>query len=172
MSISRRQAMQSMALSVSALSGCASLSNQDPIFDAHCHIIDHRFPVIVNQGYIPPHFPLDQYLQETKPLGVTSGAIVSGSFQGFDQTYLKAALKALGPQWVGVTQIPNSITDQEILELTQMGVKALRFNVFRGRIDVKVSERSSLKMSRRPNGKEVALFHPIYSFYPDFKVTP
>ena len=113
MSISRRQAMQSMALSVSALSGCASLSNQDPIFDAHCHIIDHRFPVIANQGYIPPHFPLDQYLQETKPLGVTSGAIVSGSFQGFDQTYLKAALKALGPQWVGVTLYP--LTQSQVL---------------------------------------------------------
>ena len=135
MSFSRRQAMQSMALSVSALSGCASLSNQDPIFDAHCHIIDHRFPVVANQGYIPPHFPLDQYMKETEPLGVVSGAIVSGSFHGFDQTYLKAALKALGPQWVGVTQIPNHISDQEILELTQIGVKALRFNVFRGRID-------------------------------------
>ena len=135
MSISRRQAMQSMALSASALSGCASLATQDPIFDAHCHIIDHRFPVIANQGYIPPHFPLDQYLKETKPLGVVSGAIVSGSFHGFDQTYLQATLKALGPQWVGVTQIPNSISDQEILELTRIGVKALRFNLFRGRID-------------------------------------
>ncbi len=135
MRISRRLAMQSMALTASAVSGCASLTIKDSIFDAHCHIIDHRFPVIANQGYIPPHFPLDQYLQETKPLGVTSGAIVSGSFHGFDQTYLKAALKALGPQWVGVTQIPNSITDNEIIELTQMGVKALRFNVFRGRID-------------------------------------
>ena len=32
------------------------------LFDGHCHIIDHRFPVIANQGYTPPHFSLDDYL--------------------------------------------------------------------------------------------------------------
>ena len=135
MTFSRRKALQSMALSLSTLSGCASLPKQSPIFDAHCHIIDHRFPVIENQGYLPPHFPLDDYLTQTQPMGIVSGAIVSGSFHGFDQSYLKATLKSLGPQWVGVTQVPNNISDQEILELTRIGVRALRFNLFRGRID-------------------------------------
>ena len=94
MTFSRRKALQSMALSLSTLSGCASLPKQSPIFDAHCHIIDHRFPVIENQGYLPPHFPLDDYLTQTQPMGIVSGAIVSGSFHGFDQSYLKATLKS------------------------------------------------------------------------------
>lgn len=105
------------------------------IFDAHCHIIDDRFPIVANQGYVPPRFTLDEYRRETIPLGVTSGAIVSGSFHGFDQSYLKAALSSLGPEWVGVTQVPASIPDSEIVELTGIGVRALRFNLFRGRID-------------------------------------
>lgn len=105
------------------------------LFDSHCHIIDHRFPIIANQGYTPPHFPLDAYLAQTKPLGVTAGAVVSGSFQGFDQTWLAEVLPKLGPNWVGVTQIPNDYPDAGILALNAQGVRAVRFNMFRGQID-------------------------------------
>src|SRR5580700_5726448 len=77
------------------------------IFDSHCHVIDHRFPIVANQGYVPPDFPLDAYLAQARPLGVVAGAIVSGSFQANDQTYLTDVLPQLGAGWVGVTQIPN-----------------------------------------------------------------
>ncbi len=105
------------------------------MFDSHCHIIDHAFPVIANQGYTPPHFPLEQYLAQAQPLGVRAGAVVSGSFQGFDQSYLRALLPRLGRGWVGVTQVPNTVPDAEIAGLAAIGVRALRFNMFRGRID-------------------------------------
>lgn len=105
------------------------------VFDSHCHIIDPRFPLVVNQGYTPPAFPLDAYLARAKPLGVVAGAVVSGSFQGDDQTWLMDALPRLGAGWVGVTQIPNDCPDAEILRLNAIGVRAVRFNVFRGRID-------------------------------------
>lgn len=105
------------------------------IFDSHCHIIDHRFPIIANQGYVPPDFPLDAYLAQARPLGVMAGAIVSGSFQGTDQTYLMDVLPKLGAGWVGVTQIPNDYPDAEIVKLDALGVRAVRFNLFRGRID-------------------------------------
>ena len=36
------------------------------------------------------------------------GAVVSGSFQGFDQSYLLDALDQLGPSFVGVTQLPRA----------------------------------------------------------------
>jgi predicted TIM-barrel fold metal-dependent hydrolase len=105
------------------------------LFDSHCHIIDHRFPIVANQGYIPPNFPLDDYLAETRPLGVVAGAVVSGSFQANDQTYLMDILPKLGVGWVGVTQIPNDYPDREITKLDALGVRAVRFNLFRGRID-------------------------------------
>jgi predicted TIM-barrel fold metal-dependent hydrolase len=66
---------------------------------------------------------------------VQGGAVVCGSFQGFDQTYLRAALGALGPGWVGVTQVPAGISDRDIQDLAAGGVRALRFNMLRGRID-------------------------------------
>ena len=118
-----------------ALSATAGRAQQRRLFDSHCHIIDHRFPIVPNQGYTPPHFPLEDYLAQAKPLGVVAGAVVSGSFQANDQTYLMDILPKLGPTWVGVTQIPNDYPDAEIVKLGELGVRAVRFNVFRGRID-------------------------------------
>src|ERR1700704_2389270 len=118
-----------------ALRATAGFAQQRRLFDSHFHIIDHRFPIVVNQGYTPPHFPLEDYLARTKPLGVVAGAVVSGSFQAADQTYLMDVLPKLGPAWVGVAQIPNGTPAAENTRLRDIGVRAVRFNVFRGRID-------------------------------------
>ena len=79
-----------------ALSATAGRAQQRRLFDSHCHIIDHRFPIVPNQGYTPPNFPLEDYLAQAKPLGVVAGAVVSGSFQANDQTYLMDILPKLG----------------------------------------------------------------------------
>jgi predicted TIM-barrel fold metal-dependent hydrolase len=103
-----------------------------PIFDAHCHIIDPRFPLKANDGYLPEPFTVTDYLTQTAPLGIVGGAVVSGSFQGFDQGYLLNALRLLGPDFVGVTQLPASVTDAELETLNGFGVRGLRFNLRRG----------------------------------------
>jgi predicted TIM-barrel fold metal-dependent hydrolase len=105
------------------------------LFDSHCHVIDPRFPMVANQGYLPPPFPAEAYLAAARPLGVSAGAVVSGSFQGNDQTYLEDALARLGPGFVGVTQVASDIPDAELVRLAGIGVRAVRFNMFRGRLD-------------------------------------
>jgi predicted TIM-barrel fold metal-dependent hydrolase len=102
------------------------------IFDAHLHIIDPSFPLVPNEGYLPPSFTVDAYLGEVRSLGIAAGAIVSGSFQAFDQSYLLNALDRLGPFFVGVTQLPISVSDSELHQLNARGVRAIRFNVRRG----------------------------------------
>ncbi|MBA1244504.1 amidohydrolase family protein [Pseudomonas japonica] len=102
------------------------------IFDAHCHIIDPRFPLIPNQGYLPPAFDAAAYQAQAVALGIAGGAVVSGSFQGFDQSYLLDALGRLGEGFVGVTQVPADITDDALAELDAHRVRALRFNLRRG----------------------------------------
>ena len=102
------------------------------VFDAHLHIIDPRFPLQENNSYLPPPFTVEDYRARVTRLGVAGGAVVSGSFQGFDQGYLTAALAALGPTYVGVTQIPADTTDAQIRHLDAIGVRAVRFNVRRG----------------------------------------
>jgi predicted TIM-barrel fold metal-dependent hydrolase len=102
------------------------------IFDAHLHIIDPAFPLRPNQGYLPAPFTVDDYLAVAKPLGITGGAVVSGSFQGEDQTYLEATLARLGPGFVGVTQLPPDVPDAEVRRLDALGVRAVRLNLHRG----------------------------------------
>jgi predicted TIM-barrel fold metal-dependent hydrolase len=101
-------------------------------FDCHFHIIDKKFPVIPNQGFMPDSFTAENYLERVKAVELCGGAVVSGSFQAFDQSYLFHALKVLGPTFVGVTQVPQSVSDQELKELDNAGVRAVRFNVKRG----------------------------------------
>jgi predicted TIM-barrel fold metal-dependent hydrolase len=102
------------------------------VFDSHLHIIDPRFPLVPNKGYLPDPFTVEHYLERTKTLDVVGGAVVSGSFQALDQGYLIDALRRLGPSFVGVTQLPATVTDEEVLRLHAVGVRAVRFNLYRG----------------------------------------
>ena len=102
------------------------------VFDSHFHIIDRRFPLVPNQGYLPDDFSCADYLERTRTYDLAGGAIVSGSFQGFDQGYLRAALRWIGPRFVGVTQLPATVSDAELLDLDRAGVRAVRFNLRRG----------------------------------------
>ena len=103
-----------------------------PLFDSHFHIIDHRFPLVPNNGYLPEDLTCADYRAQTTQYDLRGGAVVSGSFQAFDQSYLLDALHTLGPLFVGVTQLPASVSDQEILDLDGAGVRAVRFNLKRG----------------------------------------
>jgi predicted TIM-barrel fold metal-dependent hydrolase len=102
------------------------------LFDAHFHIIDPGFPLVPSQGFRPAPFPVDDYLRLAKPLDIRAGAVVSGSFQGFDQGYLCAALDRLGPGFVGVTQLAPETPDAIVRDLAERGVRGLRFNIRRG----------------------------------------
>ena len=114
--------------------GQAGLADRlaQPVFDCHFHVVDPRFPLIPNDGYLPDAFDVQDYVRATSELEVTGGAVVSGSFQGFDQSYLLASLAELGPGYVGVTQVPPDVDDDELRRLARHGVRAVRFNLFRG----------------------------------------
>lgn len=102
------------------------------VFDTHLHIINPAHPLQENNGYMPGPFTVSDYLQRIEGFNIRGGSVVSGSFQGFDQGYLIDALKELGPNYVGVTQIPIETEDDRISELHQAGIRAVRFNVARG----------------------------------------
>jgi len=111
------------------------LNQKAKYFDCHFHIIDKNFPVVPNQGFIPDAFTSENYLDRLKAVDLCGGAVVSGSFQAFDQTYLFHALKVLGPSFVGVTQVPQTVSDRDLQELDSAGVRAVRFNVRRGGLE-------------------------------------
>lgn len=108
------------------------LLGRQALFDSHFHIIDPRFPLIANKGFLPQAFTCSNYVHSTRNYKLCGGVIVSGSFQAFDQNYLLDALTTLGPTFVGVTQLPFTVSDQEIIRLDKLGVRAVRFNLHRG----------------------------------------
>ena len=104
------------------------------IFDTHFHIIDPKFPLVENQGFVPDYYTVNDYLQELEQMSieVTGGAIVSGSFQGYHQDYFAEAINELGENFVGITQLPFDTTNEDIFKLNDVGIKGIRFNLYRG----------------------------------------
>ncbi len=117
------------------------------VFDAHLHVIDPRFPLVENQGYIPPPFTADDYRTATAGLNVTGGAVVAGSFQlrgpgpltspagvrgPGPLSWVFDALERFGPGFVGVIELDGGVSDEDVLALDAAGVRAVRFNLHRG----------------------------------------
>ncbi|MCR9249939.1 MAG: amidohydrolase family protein [bacterium] len=102
------------------------------IFDSHFHIIDPQFPLQPNQGFIPEPYLVNNYKSETSEHDIAGGAVVSGSFQGFDTSSLIEFLKILGNGFYGVANISSELGDDELVKLDQAGVRAVRFNLKRG----------------------------------------
>lgn len=102
------------------------------IFDTHFHIIDTKFPLVENNGYLPSNFTVDDYSEKRSKLNIVGGSIVSGSFQAFDQRYLINALNRLGDNFYGVANIPINMSSNELKKLDNSGVVAVRFNLKRG----------------------------------------
>lgn len=108
------------------------MNKEYSLFDAHFHIIDPRFPIVENNGYIPDPFTSQDYLARLDGIQLVGGAVVSGSFQAYDQTFLIDALKGFGPKYVGVIQLAPTVTENELINLHQAGVRAVRINLKRG----------------------------------------
>ncbi len=102
------------------------------IFDSHFHIINPNFPLVENNGYLPANFTINNYLEKVENFGIVGGAIVSGSFQKFDQEYLLNALGKLGENYFGVANIPIDMENQKLEKLNQCNIRAVRFNLKRG----------------------------------------
>ena len=101
------------------------------IFDSHFHIINPNYPLVKNNGYLPPKFTIEDYQEKTKGLNIVGGAVVSGSFQAFDQKYLIDTLQKLGKNYYGVANIPNDIQRAELNKLKNANIVAVRFNLKR-----------------------------------------
>lgn len=85
-----------------------------------------------NNGYLPPDFTIENYQEKVKNYGIVGGAIVSGSFQKFDQEYLVDSLKSFGKNYFGVANIPIGMKKNELEKLNQSNIRAVRFNLKRG----------------------------------------
>lgn len=102
------------------------------MIDSHFHIIDPRFPLVANHAFMPSAFTVADYQRAVHGLGVVGGVVVSGSFQANDHGHLLDALPRLGAGFVGVANVAAGVTDGELQRLADAGIRAIRFNLYRG----------------------------------------
>lgn len=102
------------------------------IFDSHFHIINPRYPLFANNGYLPPDFTIEDYNEQTQELEIVGGAIVSGSFQKFDQEYLVDSLSKFGSNYFGVANVSPEMGAEDLKRLNRANIVAVRFNLKRG----------------------------------------
>ncbi|MGK0387662.1 MAG: putative TIM-barrel fold metal-dependent hydrolase [Maribacter sp.] len=149
------------------------------LFDSHFHIINPKYPLFENNGYLPPNFTIENYQETTKKLGITGGAIVSGSFQKFDQEYLVDSLGKLGENYFGVANIPIKMEQAELNILNKSNIVAVRFNLKRGGSEginnlVKLSNRLLQKYNWHTelyvDSKDLKELNPILMKIPKFSI--
>ncbi len=104
----------------------------DRVIDAHFHIIDPAFPLTPNDGYLPEPFTAADYTRRVDPLPVAGGAVVAGSFQGLDTSWVAPVLTAMGPRFRAVVNLSPDVSDAQIAALDAAGARAMRINIYRG----------------------------------------
>lgn len=102
------------------------------IFDSHFHIIERKYPLVVNDHYCPAQFRISDYYKAVNDFNLLGGVLVAGSYHGFETRHITETIRKLGPDFVGVAQVHCDISDEELYRLDKSRVRGLRFNIKRG----------------------------------------
>lgn len=103
--------------------------------DCHHHIYDPlRFPYIPQDTRKQPPATVDDYRLLQKRLGTTRNVIVTPSPYGTDNRCTLDALKQMGENARAVVVIDQSVTDNELQKMHELGVRGIRFNIATGAV--------------------------------------
>lgn len=107
------------------------LDDADVACDAHLHIIDPRFPRIPDPGApIPTRATLDDYLAARSHFGTGRAVIVQPKNFGTDNSCILDAVDRLGSAARGIAVLTPSVSDTELRELADQGVRGIRFSIW------------------------------------------
>jgi 2-pyrone-4,6-dicarboxylate lactonase len=98
--------------------------------DAHCHVFGPaaRFPFSPTRSYTPPDAGVDDFARLQERLGLSRAVLVQASCHGTDNAAMVDALRRAGGRYAGVAMVDASVTDDELAELHDAGVRGTRFN--------------------------------------------
>ena len=98
--------------------------------DAHCHIFGPGavYPYAPDRSYTPPDAPLARFKELQATLGLTRAVLVNASCHGTDNTVILDAIAQSGGSYRGVANVGGSISDAELAQLNDGGIRGIRFN--------------------------------------------
>ena len=110
--------------------------------DAHCHVFGpaDEFPYAPERKYTPCDAPKAKLFELRDYLGFDRNVIVQASCHGRDNAALVDALRAAGDLARGVAVVSPDITDAELAEMDEAGVRAVRFNFVKRLVDATPKE--------------------------------
>ena len=97
--------------------------------DCHHHIYDHRFPSDPKAQLHPPDALVADYRRLQQRLGTTRNVVVQPSTYGVDNRCMLDALAQFGATARGVAVVNTQVTDKELRQLHDGGVRGIRFNL-------------------------------------------
>ncbi|SMC30705.1 amidohydrolase family protein [Polynucleobacter kasalickyi] len=105
--------------------------------DSHCHVFGpgHLFPYAPERKYTPCDASKDQLFALRDHLGFTKNVIVQATCHGADNSALVDALTHSNGLARGVATIKRNITDEQLQELHDAGVRGVRFNFVKRLVD-------------------------------------
>jgi 2-pyrone-4,6-dicarboxylate lactonase len=133
----------------------------DGAVDAHCHVFGPGdvFPYAPERKYTPADASKEQLFALRDRLGFTRNVIVQGTCHGADNRALVDALRSSGGRARGVATVRRTVSDAELRELHEAGVRGVRFNFVKRLVDVTPPE-ELLETARRiaPLGWHVVVY--------------
>ncbi len=105
--------------------------------DAHCHVFGpaEKFPYHPKRKYTPCDASKEQLFALRDYLGFERNVIVQASCHGTDNAALLDALRTAGELARGVAVVDPNITDAELQEMHEAGVRGVRFNFVKRLVD-------------------------------------
>ncbi|MCB2101685.1 MAG: amidohydrolase family protein [Rhodobacterales bacterium] len=105
--------------------------------DAHCHVFGPavQFPFAPERKYTPCDASKDQLFALRDFLGFERNVIVQATCHGKDNRALVDALRAAGGRARGVASVGPDVTDADLAEMDEAGVRGVRFNFVKRLVD-------------------------------------
>ena len=107
--------------------------------DAHCHVFGPGdvFPYAPERKYTPVDAGKEELWKLRDFLGFERNVIVQATCHGADNSAMVDALRDSGGQARGVATIRPTVTDAELADMHEAGVRAVRFNFVKRLVDPK-----------------------------------
>lgn len=98
--------------------------------DAHCHVFGaaNKFPFAADRSYTPPDAPVENLRKLHAHIGVSRAVIVHASCHGTDMAVTLAAIASSRGAYRGVACVKDVVTDRELRDLHDGGIRGIRFN--------------------------------------------
>ena len=150
-------------------------------WDTHVHVFGppERYPHVQNPRYTLPDGTIDQYRPLMSRLGIEHFVLVQPSFYGTDNSCLLDTLRGCGDIARGVAMLDATIQDSDLRELHEVGIRAIRLDLFKRANDSPQAVRDhidSMARKAKPLGWHLQFYAPgalvleLFDFLADLPV--